>query len=249
MAMNDRIRRLRQQSLDAIPRISLERAQLITEFYKSGKAERVSVPVARALAFEHLMENKQICINEGELIVGERGPEPKATPTYPDICTHSLNDFEILDSRKKVSFKVTDEIMKIQEETIIPFWAGRSIRDRLFDAVDEEWRAAYDAGIFTEFMEQRAPGHTVLDDKIYSKGFIDFKNDIKKNIDSLDFYDDSDASAKREQLSAMLIAADSLMNFANRHSDKLRELAKAEADASRTEELAQMAAICELIVI
>ncbi|MCK4655654.1 MAG: pyruvate formate lyase family protein, partial [candidate division Zixibacteria bacterium] len=245
--MNDRIRRLRQQSLDAIPRISLERAQLITEFYKSGKAERVSVPVARALAFEHLMENKQICINEGELIVGERGPAPKATPTYPDICTHSLSDFEILDSREKVSSKVTDEIRETQEETIIPFWAGRSIRDRLFDAVDEEWRAAYDAGIFTEFMEQRAPGHTVLDDKIYSKGFIDFKNDIKKNIDSLDFYDDSDASAKREQLSAMLIAADSLMNFANRHSDKLRELAKAEADASRSEELAQMAAICERV--
>ena len=33
-----------------------------------------------------------------------------------------------------------------------------------------EWMAAYDAGIFTEFMEQRAPGHTVLDDKIYRKG-------------------------------------------------------------------------------
>jgi formate C-acetyltransferase len=245
--MNDRIRRLRQQSLDATPRISLERAQLITEFYKSGKAERASVPVARALAFKYLMENKQACINEGELIVGERGPAPKATPTYPDICTHSLRDFEILDSRGKVSFKVTDKIRKIQEETIIPFWSGRSIRDRIFDAVDEEWRAAYDAGIFTEFMEQRAPGHTVLDNKIYSRGFVDFKNDIKKSIGNLDFYDDSDASAKREQLSAMLIAADGLMNFAKRHADQLRELAETETDALRKEELAQMAAICDRV--
>ena len=27
-------------------------------------------------------------------------------------------------------------------------------------------------------MEQRAPGHTVLDDKIYRKGLLDFKHDI-----------------------------------------------------------------------
>jgi formate C-acetyltransferase len=247
MGMNERIKRLRQQSIDATPRISIERAQLITEFYESGKAERVSVPFSRALAFKYLMENKQICINEGELIVGERGPGPKATPTYPDICAHSLRDFEILDSREKVSFKVTDEITKIQEETIIPFWSGRSIRDRIFDAVDEEWRAAYDAGIFTEFMEQRAPGHTVLDDKIYSKGFIDFKNDISKSIDNLDFYGDVEACAKREQLSAMLIAADGFMHFAKRHADQLRELAETETDASRKDELEQMATICERV--
>ena len=114
--MNDRIKRLRQQSLDTKPSLSLERAFLLTEFYKSGKAERVSVPMARVLAFKHLLENKNICINEGELIVGERGPAPKATPTYPEICTHTLDDFEILNSRKKISFQISDDMRKIQRE-------------------------------------------------------------------------------------------------------------------------------------
>ena len=95
--MNNRIKQLRQQSLEAKPSISIERGRLITEFYKSGEAEKVSIPVARALAFKYLLTHKEICINQNELIVGERGPSPKATPTYPEICTHSIQDFDILD--------------------------------------------------------------------------------------------------------------------------------------------------------
>jgi len=238
---------LREQSLKAVPSVSLERAVLLTELCRSGKAERVSVPVARALAFKHLMENKEICINPGELIVGERGPAPKATPTYPEICTHSLKDFEILKSRQKISFEITDENRKIQQETIIPFWSGRAIRDRIFSEVDPEWKAAYEAGIFTEFMEQRAPGHTVLDNKIYRKGFVDFKNDIQKSIENLDFEGNSLAFDKREQLKAMAIAADALMLFAERHAEKLKQLGEEETDSDRREELQLMAGICERV--
>ena len=170
--MNDRIRRLREQSLSAVPTISLERAQLLTDFYASGVAERESVPIARALAFKFLLERMTICVNDGELIVGERGPLPKAAPTYPEICTHSLQDFEILHNREKVSFKVDDRARLNQQEKIIPFWSGRPMRDRIFREVDPEWKEAYQAGIFTEFQEQRAPGHTVLGDNSLSPNSI-----------------------------------------------------------------------------
>lgn len=69
--MNNRIKKLRQQSLDAVPAISLERAILLTDFYTSGVADGVSVPVARAMAFKYLLENKELYIGDGELIVGE----------------------------------------------------------------------------------------------------------------------------------------------------------------------------------
>ncbi len=242
--MNDRIRRLREQSLTAVPTISLERAQLLTDFYASGVAERESVPVARAMAFKYLLERMTICVNDGELIVGERGPAPKAAPTYPDICTHSVNDFDILHNREKVSFKVDDRARRIQQETIIPFWSGRSIRDRIFREVDPDWKEAYQAGVFTEFQEQRAPGHTVLDNKIYQRGFRDFKEAIQKSIERLRFFDDSEALAKREQLRAMSIASDAIIALAERYAEKLTELAEAEGDSARKAELRQMASIC-----
>ena len=245
--MNDRIRRLREESIKAVPAISLERARLVTRFYRSGLAEGVSVPVARALSFKYILENMTICINPGELIVGERGPAPKAASTYPEICTHSLKDFEILHTREKVSFKVDDETRRLQQDEIIPFWSGRSIRDRIFDAVDPEWKAAYEAGVFTEFQEQRAPGHTVLDDKIYRHGFLDFKNTIQHRLDALDFHSDPEAFDKREELKAMAIAADALMLLAGRYADRITELALSETDPSRKSELEEMAAICRRV--
>jgi pyruvate formate-lyase/glycerol dehydratase family glycyl radical enzyme len=245
--MNERIRRLREQSLAAEPAISIERANLLTEFYESGEAEKVSIPVARALALKYILDNKEICINEGELIVGERGQAPKATPTYPEICTHTMRDFDILHSREKISFRVPEETRKTQKERIIPFWSGRSIRDRIFEDVDSAWKDAYEAGVFTEFLEQRAPGHTVLDDKIYHQGFLDFKKMITESIERFETDKDSAAAGRREELEAMEIAADAIMDYSKRHAEKLRELAAKEKSAFRRSELEIMAGICERV--
>ena len=245
--MNERIAQLREKTLCTHPSISIERAQLITDFYKSGMPERVSVPVSRALAFKYLLEHKTICVNDGELIVGERGPAPHETPTYPEICTHSLQDFDILNSREKIPFNVDKTTRDIQEAEIIPFWKGRSIRDKIFKEVDRVWVDSYEAGIFTEFMEQRAPGHTVLDDKIYKKGFKDFIDDIDQSIKDLDFFNDPEAFDKREELKAMRIAAEALINYAHRYSEYLHKLAENQNDTERKNELLVLAEICSKV--
>ncbi len=246
MSMTERVRRLRQESLEAVPTISTERAELITEFY-SRNHTLISAPVQRALAFQFMLENKAIYIGEGELIVGEKGPAPKATPTYPELCCHSLQDLDILHSREKIPFKVSPEARKIYAEKIIPFWQGKSLRDLLFREMTPEWKAAYESGIFTEFMEQRAPGHTVLDDKIYHKGMLDFKEDIRRSLEGLDFYHDPDAYDKQEELRAMDICASALIRFAERHAEKARQIAAQTADPQRRRELEQIAEICSWV--
>jgi len=243
MAMTERVARLRRQSLDAIPAIATERAELITEFYRQQRGP-ISEPVRRALAFQYLMERKKICINDGELIVGEKGPAPKATPTYPELCCHSLSDLDLLNSREKIPFAVSPKARRVYAETIIPFWQGNSMRDHIFREMTDEWLAAYEAGVFTEFMEQRSPGHTVLDDKIYHKGMLDFKTDILGQLDALDFLNDPHAYAKAEELRGMLICADGLMRFAERHAEGAREMAQAEADPRRQAELERIAEVC-----
>ena len=204
--MTDRVIRLREQSLNATETITAERAQLITRFYATREAQGLSAPVLRARAFEYLLRNKAICINDGELIVGERGPAPKATPTYPEISLHSLQDLNILDSREKVFFRVSDDVKKIYSEEIIPFWKGRSNRDRIMERMTPEWLAAYKAGIFTEFQEQRAPGHTVLGYKMFHTGFLDLKKEIAAAAAALDFRNDPQAYERSEELKAMDIA-------------------------------------------
>lgn len=243
--MTERVRKLRHESLEAIPYISTERAELITEFYENNRIH--SAPITRALAFKYLLEKKKICINSGELIVGERGPAPKATPTYPELCCHSLEDLEILHTREKIPFAVSPETRQVYQERIIPFWEGRSIRDLIFSEMTEEWIAAYEAGVFTEFMEQRAPGHTVADDKIYKKGFRKIRQEIRESLARLDWFGDPEAQAKAEQLRAMDIAAEAICIYARRHAAAARELASKEPDPVRREELCRIAEVCEWV--
>ncbi|MDI6809433.1 MAG: glycyl radical protein [Candidatus Eisenbacteria bacterium] len=241
--MNERVVRLRQQSVDAKPYISTERAELMTEFYKKH-AGLASAPMRRALAFQHLMERKTIYIGPGELIVGEKGPAPKAAPTFPELCCHSLRDLDVLNSREKIPFAVSAGARQVYRDTIIPFWHGKSMRNIIFREMTEDWKAAYEAGIFTEFMEQRAPGHTVLDDKIYRKGFLEFRKDIERSLEGLDCVNDREAQSKQQELKAMLICVDALIRFAERHAGKIREMAQQEADPHRKAELERVAQVC-----
>ena len=245
--MNERVKKLRDQSLKAVPSITDERAKLITEFYKSPVAGRLSYAMQHAMAFKHILENKAICINDGELIVGERGPAPKTTPTYPEVTCHSIQDLEILDSRPKTWFKSEAGVRKTYKDEIIPFWRGRSMRDRMMAELPQEWKDAYEAGVFTEFMEQRAPGHTVLDDKIYEKGMLDFISDIDAAIAKLDFINDPEAFDRREELRAMRVAAEALIAYAQRHAEKARELARKEKSAKRKKELEHIAEVCSRV--
>jgi len=243
MPISARAQWLRQQSLAARETLSSERAELLTRFYQQPR-RLLSVPVQRALAFQYLLEHKTIYLGPGELIVGEKGPAPKMAPAFPELCCHSLSDLDILDTRPKTSFRVLPETRRLYEETVIPYWQEHSLRELIFQEMTPEWHAAYQAGIFTEFMEQRAPGHTVLDDKIYRKGMLDFIAEIEHRLDALDYLHDPQAYARQEELKAMKISAQAMIRYAERHAAQALAQAQDETDPQRKAELEKIAAVC-----
>ena len=244
--MNERIKTLRQQSVEAVPHIYIERAKLITDAYKMYEGT-VSVPEMRALAFKHFMENRSLCINDHELIVGEKGDSPQAAPTFPELCCHTLEDMNVMDSRDIIFFKVNDNDRKIQEEEIIPYWEKRSLRNKMLSNLGEEWKKCYGAGIFTEFMEQRGPGHTVGGDVFYRKGFLDLKAEAQAHLDALDFINDKEALRKKQELEAMKICCDAIIIYAKRYEKYAKELAEKESDPVRKAELLQIAENCSVV--
>jgi formate C-acetyltransferase len=244
--MNGRIERLRQESLETRPSISIERALMVTRFYRQN-AGKYSTPVLRALNFKNLCAQKTIFIGPAELIVGERGPRPKAVPTFPELTCHSAEDLRILDSRPMTSYRVAAEDIRTYAEEVIPYWQGRSMRERIFSLVPDAWRHAYEAGLFTEFMEQRAPGHTALDGAIYRKGMHDFKREIAGRLAALDYLNDPHATDRAEELRAMDIACDAAVLFAERHAALADEMAACETDAKRKTELRRIAAVCRRV--
>lgn len=244
--INERIQKLREESLNTEPRIYMERAELITDAYLKYEGS-VSIPELRALSFKHFMENKSISINDGELIVGEKGDSPQKAPTFPELCCHTLEDMQIMNERELIGFKVSKEDFKLQEEKIIPYWQKRSIREKIINAMTDEWKACYGAGIFTEFMEQRGPGHTVGSSAIYENGFLDYIDQIDRAIKKLDFLNDREALEKHEQLKAMKIACQAIIALGKRYEKLARVLAEKEEDETRRKELLQIAENCRIV--
>ncbi len=244
--MKSRIERLRKQSFEACPSLSIERALLETEFYQHNSG-KYSAPVLRARFFKYLCEKKTLYIGADELIVGERGPAPKVVPTFPELTCHSGDDLRILNSRTMTSYRVEEKDIAVYEEKVIPYWTGRSMRDRIFSKIPENWQRAYQAGLFTEFMEQRAPGHTVLDGRIYQNGMSAWRQQISERIARLDYINDPEASDKYEQLTAMAITCEAATIFAVRHAELAEKMAIEEKDATRKEELLEIARICRWV--
>jgi len=244
--MNDRIRRLRKQSVETQESLSIERALITTRFYQ-GNEGKYSAPMMRALNFMEICKQKRIFIGEDELIVGERGPKPKSVPTFPELTCHSVEDFHVLNSREQQRYTISQKDIDTYEREVIPYWKGRTMRERIFSHVPREWQAAYEAGVFTEFMEQRAPGHTALDGKIYQKGMFDFKKEIEAHIQRLDFLNDPEATDKLEELKAMAVSCDAVIVFAERHADLAERMAQNETNPQRRKELKQIAEVCRRV--
>jgi formate C-acetyltransferase len=244
--MNDRIRRLRKETFEARPSLSIERALIETQFYRENEG-KYPIPILRALNFMEICQKKRIYIGADELIVGERGPRPKAVPTFPELTCHSVEDLHVLNNRKLQPYAISQKDIDMYEREVIPYWKGRTQRERIFSHVPESWQAPYEAGLFTEFMEQRAPGHTALDGKIYRTGLSDVKKRIAGELEKLDFMNDPEATDRQEELTAMSISCDAAIIFAERHAALADEMAEAETDPVRASELRQIAATCRRV--
>lgn len=243
----ERIQHLREISDQKCePCVSMERAVLLTEAYKKYEG-KVSTPVLRGLAFKHIMENRTLYIEKGALVVGEKGHKPWAAPTFPELCCHSLEDMDNMNQREKVFFRVSEEDRKIQEEVIIPYWKDRAMMTRMEKLLPDEWHKLFQAGMFTEFLMQRGPGHTVADGKIYQKGYSDFIHDIEAAIAALDYNNDLEALNKKEELEGMKLVCEGMIIFGERYGAQARELAANESDPQWKQELLELAEVCEVV--
>ena len=244
--MNERIQKLRDISVNTPVHIDLERAKIETDFYRENDG-KYSIPVMRAMVLKEYFSKKTLYFGDGELIVGEKGKDPQASPTFPELCCHSEEDMIVMSDRKLVSFHTTVEDRELQKKEIIPFWEGRTIREKILASMKPEWHECYEAGVFTEFMEQRGPGHTCGGEQVFTTGYMDYKAKIKETMDKLDWMNDPEAYDKNEELKAMDICCDAVIILGERYHKLALEKAEAETNPVRKAEILQIAENLEVV--
>ncbi|MBO4430788.1 MAG: glycyl radical protein, partial [Bacteroidaceae bacterium] len=171
----------------------------------------------------------------------------KAVPTFPELTCHTVEDLHTLNDRELQPYFISQEDIDTYEREVIPYWQGCTQRERIFSHVSKEWEEAYHAGVFTEFMEQRAGGHTAMDGKMYQRGLLDCKALIAKTLSELDFINDPEATDKQQELQAMDISCDAAILFAERHAELAEKMAVTESDPQRKAELLKIAEVCRWV--
>jgi len=79
---------LRENLLNTMPSVCVERARLVTEAYKKYESDSPVLRRARALA--HVLQNMTVYIQPGEIIVGNQASAPRAAPIFPEYSTTGL---------------------------------------------------------------------------------------------------------------------------------------------------------------
>ncbi len=244
--MNARVADLRERSLAARPTISAERSLILTRFYREHLG-RHSTPVLRALAFRELCEHKTITIEPGELIVGERGPAPKATPLFPELTCHSEDDLRILDSRPLTSYDVPVDVQRRVRRRGHPLLARPDpprpdLRGAPRASGTTPTRPACSRSSWSS-ARRATPWRTGRSTRRAWTGFsadVDARSRRGRGADPL-------AGRRLDELQAMRIAAAAAVRFAERHAELADALAETEPDAVRRGELARIAEVCRRV--
>lgn len=234
------------------PAIDVERGLYFTESMKQTEGEMLVLRWAKAL--KHIAEKITVYIDDDTLIVGRGGKPGRYGLVYPEL-DGNIMDVTIKDvgERKESAFDITEDDCRIIMEEICPYWKDKAFWDDLVKALPEETlRLTYDPEnlvqsrhILDELTTYRSSINWVPDyGKALRRGFKSLKEEAQAALAALDPMNVRDTMEKKPFLEAMVIVCDAIVLWAKRHGTKAEELAAAEKDPIRKQELLDIAKRC-----
>lgn len=236
--MNERINRLKNQLFSEKREVSLERALLYTESYKKTVGEPVMIRRAKASA--HIMDNVEISIREGELILGNRTVKPRSGIVSPEMDPYWIyKELDTICSRAQDPFYISEEDKRVYKEKLYPYWKDKSMKDFINSMISEEIKEAVESDVISLNQTDKGQGHIIMDFP-----FV-LKNGISSIIDKID------SKMNKNPDNLFYKAASITMRAMQRHILRYHELALQEAskenDPDRKNELLKCAQVSKKI--
>lgn len=236
----DRVKRLKKEIVEAMPVIETERARLVTEAFK--ESEGLSPIMRRAKIMEKLLNNMQVTIRDEELIVGTAAEHPRSSEIGIEFSVDWLEpEYDTLATRDNDPFIITDEA-KAEMLELAKYWKGKTLSEYAMSLMTPECQACQDHAVFNvDNYKLAGVGHYVpFWEKVIDKGYSGIIDEVNEAIAQLD-HTDPDAIAKKQFYDATIVTYTAAINFGHRYAAKAEEMAAAETDPRRKNELQQIA--------
>lgn len=239
-----RVKALRAEVFQSVPKVCAERALLVTESYQESTGQPVML--RRAMALDKILRGVSTPILEGELTVGHLGSMRRSAPVYPEMDISWLErELDDLPTRGYDRFDITDGV-KQSLRGIFPYWRSQSLRDNIFAAMPEETRRArLESGVFSVTAhEETGFGHVLLPhERILKEGLGAVARRIEQARGGLDL-SAAENLDKDIFYRAQLITLRAVIAWANRYADEAERQAAGQTDERRREELLRIARTC-----
>ena len=244
----ERVERLREMNLSAVPEICPERARLLTASWEETRG--LPHPIRRARALQKILAEMSIFIQPGELIVGNHASKPRSAPVFPELEVGSLEpELDEFEKRPGDAFVVPTEVKK-ELRGIIDYWRNNTVRDLATALLPEDTKLAgefYVNVIDSDWVLQNGDGHIAPDyPRLIRHGLKQNIEDARTYLAQLD-YADPEAIDKKIFYESVIITNEAVIAFARRFAALARKLAAAEKDERLKTELLGIAERCEWV--
>ncbi|MBU2512022.1 formate acetyltransferase [bacterium] len=238
MILSTRFQRIKNELLSYPIHLCIERARLVTEYFKQFDNANEPMVIRKAKAFRHLMRKKSIKIYPDELIVGNIGKYRKSAIMQPELSgVFSCQELLWIDKRKTTPFKISwGDRLKLLKG-VIPYWLPRNMIIRAFWP-DLKHLSQY-------IVDQLNPNYYLINEVAGIGHFIPhYEKAIKIGLKG---YLEQLKNGKTDLFRAMAITAEAVIDYSNRMSCEIERLVQLETDKKRSQELVSLAEICKKV--
>jgi pyruvate formate-lyase/glycerol dehydratase family glycyl radical enzyme len=227
--------------------VSLERAKLITASHK--ETQGLPMPMRRANAFEKIVTEIPIYIDDGQLLAGDFGSRPMAAEWSPEFTVEWILK-ELKDDT--LPYKLRKEELNTLKE-ICAYWKDFAFKESFFRYLGtEEMKKLFTynengSWVFAASVEaQTEKGWYVPDyPKAIRLGFLGIIAEAEAELSKTRALDDQ-SLAKIMFLEALVIMLKAGIRYGKRYAALARDLAKG-AEGQRRQDLERIAAVCDWV--
>jgi pyruvate-formate lyase len=106
-----------------IPEICDELPRLLTEFYRSDEANKLSRPMQRARALHYVFSNKKPLVHQDRLLPGQTTTSFVGPVVYPEMIGYCIwPELKTVSTRAQNPFNIKPEVATRLNREIFPFW-------------------------------------------------------------------------------------------------------------------------------
>jgi len=226
--------------------ISIERARSITGFHQDN--EGLPAELKRAGALERILEEISIYILDGELIVGNNASKPTSVEVFPEYGVNwLLDELDNLPTREADKYTITDG-NKEELRTILTWWKGRTVEERIRCILGEEEYWYKDRLVFHSTAGNCTGQNSICPDypKILGEGLNGIISEVEDKLKGLDL-NHAENLEKSVFYRAVIISLKAVIKFAKRYAELAKEMARDESNPYRKKELEKIAEACERV--